>query len=277
MMIRPTQIVEYVSYKKYLQGLIKNSKRGFQTHLSRALEINPSQLNRIAYGDINLTEDQSARFCQLLRLDTLESEYFVALVQLEKANAIDAKEIFLSILKNLRDLKAIRDGIPLVEKNAYQISPDQSQALSNSTLYLDILALCCISSYKTASDFATRLKVSESDVDEALDYLINEKFLTSSPQGGYKLESMVYWDKMHPGSKRYKVLRREQAIESLNDPDAFNLDVSIPVTHAERLRIVESLRMVMRSFFESNLDSDSGDLLVINIDVFNPKASKSQL
>ena len=76
--------------KNYLETL-PNKGRGELAKIARHLEVNSTLVSQVMSGSRDFSHEQALELSQYMGLSELESEYFILLVQLEKAGTQNLK------------------------------------------------------------------------------------------------------------------------------------------------------------------------------------------
>jgi uncharacterized protein (TIGR02147 family) len=130
------------SYKSFLEKKIPttdNLGRGFTTRLARFMKINPSFLSQVIKGDKHFSLEQALKVSEFLSLNALEKEYFIHLIQLERAGTVELRQYF-------------SQKIELIKKESQKITrriSDQKelganeQAIFYSNWYYSAIRLSC--------------------------------------------------------------------------------------------------------------------------------------
>ncbi len=96
-------IYNYISYKEYLREVIKAEKRGGIARLARHATCQPSYLSQVLSRKMQLSDDQLFGISQYLSLNSLESEYLLELLHLEKASSAGLRERIRAKLKKIKE------------------------------------------------------------------------------------------------------------------------------------------------------------------------------
>jgi hypothetical protein len=100
--------------------------RGLRQKISEHIQCQPSYLSQVLNGNPDLTLEQAQRLNGFLHHTSIESRYFILLVQLARAGTQDLKELFLDQIKEIQksrfDLKKrlkTTEDIPESAQNRY--------------------------------------------------------------------------------------------------------------------------------------------------------------
>jgi hypothetical protein len=98
-------VFEYTSYKSYVCDRIKTLPRGGYGEFRRialALSMHTTTVSQVFRKHKNLTYEQAARLCRLWQMSELESDYFLTLVEWERAGVGELRELLEMRLRRLR-------------------------------------------------------------------------------------------------------------------------------------------------------------------------------
>ena len=75
------------NYRDVIRLKIKenDSVRGYQSRLAESAGCHSSYLSQVLKGQVNLTPDQGMAFCEFWNFDELHSDFFLSLLNLERA------------------------------------------------------------------------------------------------------------------------------------------------------------------------------------------------
>lgn len=94
-------VFSFTNYKKYLSARLKNSW-GLITKLAEAAGCQRAYLSRVLNSHVQLTPDHAYNICIFFELNPSETDYFVALVECERAGTKTYREFMEKKVKELR-------------------------------------------------------------------------------------------------------------------------------------------------------------------------------
>ena len=96
-------IFSFPDYRSILTNWIASSAvRGGRTRLAKAASCNPSWLTRVLNSEVQLTPDQALGIAQALSLSEFEADYFLLLVDLERASTAQLRKRISNKLEAIR-------------------------------------------------------------------------------------------------------------------------------------------------------------------------------
>lgn len=96
-------VFNYSSYKDYLREVVRAEKRGGIARLARHACCQPSYLSQVLSRKMQLSDDQLFGISQYLSLNSLESEYLLELLHMEKATSTGLRERIRTRLKKIKE------------------------------------------------------------------------------------------------------------------------------------------------------------------------------
>ena len=163
-------VFSFDDYKEYLKARLADEEAswGAISRMADAAGCQRSYLSRCLNAEVQLTLDHAYNISQFLKLSESEEEYFLNLVEKDRASSIGYRQKILKKLKAIRteqeDLEKIskRPKIALGEKEVFYYSNWIATALH---------ILVSIPQYQTAKIMAERLQLDVSTIDYHLQQL----------------------------------------------------------------------------------------------------------
>ncbi len=100
----PLSVFEMNHYRDVIRSKIEqnSSKRGYQTQLARSAGCQGSYFSQVMKGQVHLTPDQAAALCEFWCLSDLEAEYFLTLLNRERAGSVQLQKRLGAQLDRMR-------------------------------------------------------------------------------------------------------------------------------------------------------------------------------
>ena len=178
-------IFEFESYGKFMIAITRNEiDRGSKGRLAKAAGCNPSWMTRVLADEVHLTPDQALGITQYLQLNESETDYFMGLVELERAATPALCERIRKKLKSLK--KEARNFGPLVKTDA-ALNREQQTRYYSSWIY-SALHVSCMLPHSSLKEIASRLGISPKTVNQVL-MLLEEMGLITNRDGQWQSTS----------------------------------------------------------------------------------------
>lgn len=261
-------IYNYQDYKKYLKDRIKNMPkkgRGFLLKLSQYLRVHPSLLSQVLSGKAELSLEQAKNITDYFGMNDVETEYFINLVEYERAGSKTLKDHFAKLIKKNRETaKKVNTRIE------YDIVLDESNQAQfySHWAYSGIRLLSSIPRYQNADVIAELTKLPPKKVQRMINFLLNTKLckveegnLVIGPTRTH-LDSDSLFTHRHHSNWRMKTLEK---CDSLTEND---LMYTNPVTISSKnfLLIREDIMELIKKVRSIVHNSPADELCVLNID-----------
>ena len=175
-------LFDYSSYKNFVNDWISRQPKkghGQLRQLSLKLKINSVVMSQVFRGSRDLTLEQGLGVCQFLGLSELERDYFLLLVQKNKAGTHELKLVLESQLEKLREsAKALKNRI------THQKFSDESKATFYSQWYYSAIRLAAsLENLNSADSIAQHLNLERALVAKVLEFLLKNKLVVETKKG----------------------------------------------------------------------------------------------
>jgi uncharacterized protein (TIGR02147 family) len=165
-----------------VQTWVKARGRGEFRKISEALGVHSTLTSQIFSGRKCLTEEQAAKLCAYMGLNSLETDYFLKLVQIERAGTEQLKAVLQRQLKQIHSQALeVKSRVPASEK----LSEQDRAIFYSSWQYATVRLLTSIPRFQSKEKIAQHLKLSVSRVQEILDFL-SSRGLCKEDHGKYQ-------------------------------------------------------------------------------------------
>ena len=264
------KIFNVTDYRAFLNGHLEGAAITNRS-VATALGIHPSLLLRIRRGDRQLTSDQAFRAALFLKLSDLETDFLLALVQLERASHPTHRR---RIQAQLQTIRAEADSA--VPGGAARDRLSQAnQILFYSSWYYSAIRLMTATPAYTGPDqigkISARLNLPLSIVEQALDFLLSSGLCARSPEGRIvRTPFDTRLDRNSAMIDRHLMNWRAHACEHLprSSPEALfhTSPVALSAPVAEKLR--QQIRELIQRTQEGPAEEAPERLFCLNIDWF---------
>jgi uncharacterized protein (TIGR02147 family) len=263
-------IFDYHDYKKYVNdwiGIQQHGGHGQLRQIALFLEINSVVMSQVFRGDRDLTLEQALGVSKYIGLSELERDFFLTLVQKEKAGTFELKKVFDDQLNNLRTTAQT-----LKNRIKHQKFTDEDKATFYSQWYYSAIRLgVSIPEYSSAHSIANHLKLDRVLVTKVIEFLIRHKLvinegrkLNIGPQVTHVGHDSPFVNRHHANWR----LKGLQAMDNVKESDLFYtgpMAISKVVAKDIRKHLVE----LVENSTEKAAASNSESLHCLNIDWFS--------
>lgn len=262
-------IYEYDNYKDFLLYFCKKNGRGAKKTLAVAAEIQTPFLSQIFSGQIHMSLEQALKLRDCLELSTEELEYFLLLVQKERAGTTALKNHFLV------KIKAIQKHQLKVEN---QLNIESSFDLEiqtrfySSWQYAAVLCSVSLAHIQTVDDIAKLLTLKTSVVREVLDFLLRHNLVTKEGAFYKVANQRTHLNQDSPAMKAHHTQWRLRSIESLLEKPIetdFHYSGVLGISMESIPQFKKELRALVKKFEELMTDSEPDAAFGVCLDFFN--------
>ena len=159
------EVLAYRDYRKIITDSMQGAPRqATRSQLARAINCSPSWVTRVLTGDVQLTPDQALGVCQHFRFNETETDYFLLLVELERAATAELKSRLRSKLKSLTQT---RRNFAAALKTDSTITDEDRLRYYSSWIYAATHVACMIQSF-SIEGLAERIKLQTTAIVKVL-------------------------------------------------------------------------------------------------------------
>lgn len=166
-------IFDFTNYKDFIQKKLKDSDKkghGQVSRIAKHLGIHTSMVSQILGGPKDFTIEQACGLCPYFGFNELESDYFVALVQWERAGTRETKQKFERDIRRLsQQSESLKDRLP----KDVELTEADNALFYSQWFYTAAKLLSSISGFNTPEAIARKLGVPASHIRKALEFLLS--------------------------------------------------------------------------------------------------------
>jgi uncharacterized protein (TIGR02147 family) len=155
-------------FREYIRMWAQANGRGAYRRIATALGMHTTLVSQIINDRKCFTEEQAAALCSHMGLNQLETDYFLKLIQIERAGNPQLRAIHSRQLQQLRkQANEIKGRVP----ESQELTEQDRVIFYSSWQYSLVRLLTSIDRYQKANDIAQHLGISVSRLQEILDFL----------------------------------------------------------------------------------------------------------
>lgn len=271
-------IFEFDDYKRFLRHFIETQPkkgRGVVKALGEYLGIDPSQVSQVLSGGKDFTEEQGMRLSQYIGLSDLGTEYFLILLQIERAGSKDLRQHYLRKRDQIKKTSLnVKEHIP----KARELSDYEKSVFYSSYVYSAIRLSTSIGQGLSMNEIVARFDLPRDRVTKIVQFLLSTN-LCREQGGRYVMgEQMTHIDRSSPLLLRHHHNWRVKALERSENLSEQELQFTGPVSlSAEDFQKIRSnLVEVINKSIETVKKSEASDVACLLIDWFwvSPQSSR---
>jgi uncharacterized protein (TIGR02147 family) len=257
-------------YREIITTWIKSrgeSAYGQKGRIASHLQITSSLLSQILKREKSLTLDQACGLTEYMALNELESDYFMLLVELDRAGtAFYRKKLQIKIDRLLKESMQVGKRVPRNQ----ELSDEQKALYYSSWLFTAIRNLSAISRFQSIKKISETLNIDEVTTRRVVNFLVQNN-LCSEKQGVITFVSKsIHIDRDSPYVNKHHQNWRLRAIHQMEIKKESDLFFSSPmsISHETAEEIRKMLPIFIQSIMDKVAPSESEVGLCLNIDWF---------
>lgn len=261
----------FASYRAFLVARLKHQGRGALARIADHLKIHPSLVTKILKGRLDFTPDQAFALGEYLGLPPAEQEYFLTLVDVERAGSPRRRSWLKGKAAKLKEeaTRAVEPGretAPLSDRNQF--------IFYSHWYYSATRLLTSVPGHNSSERIAERLGLPHALIEEVLTFLLSTGLCT---QMGGKLELGVRdtrIDASSPMIDRHLSNWRMKGLEKIprSAPAQNEIFYSGPMAihHDLRPRVRALVLELIEAVDRLRSERPPDDLACLNVDWFVP-------
>ncbi len=272
--MKSVDLFDFPSYRPYLIEKTKEitgRERGTRMRMAAILGCQTAYISRILAGQANLSLEQGLLLSSFFKLDALEQDYFLLLIQVERAGSASLTTYYKEKLDELR----VRQLELRVRSHPQKELSDQDKMkYYSSWFYSAIHILSASPDVKSPLQFSRYLELSIETVQRALKFLVQIGLVIEQKNGYvYNGEQSIFLGRNSDMISTHHFNWRKKALMNLDSPKPLDIHFSsVTIISEDCARNVASLIVEdikkYRSLFHA---SESKDLYCLNYDFFRLK------
>lgn len=260
----------YGDFRKFIKAAIKaraNNGFGELTKLAAAIGVNNTFVSQVLNGTKLFSPEQALATATYLNLSELERDYFVTLVQLDRAGTSELRDY---LREKLAKLKAQSEA--LVNRVAHQarLTDEQRAVFYSDWLYSAVRLSTLIPGRESVEKLAAHFHLPEGKVREVVDVLLASGLIVHDKRGLRIGPLSTHLEATSPLVKSHHANWRQKALAAMSNGDAQALHYSAPMTlsRADAERVREILIDAINRIDKIVEPSPSEELMCVNFDWF---------
>jgi len=256
-------------YREFLVAQVNEHEnvRGYKTSLAQAAGCQKSFLSQVLAGKNDLNRDHGASLAEFWGMNENETEYFIALIDFQRASSPSLKN---HLVKRLRTLKAQAKDL------SFEYQEDELEGRFQAEYYSSwywsaIHEIVGIAHYSTAEEISKRLKLPTITVQRSLRKLEKMKLIEQKTPGRFSLtQKNVHLSRESPMNAMNHANWRLQALSDLqrHRDDSVHYSSVFTASKKDYEKLQALLRKMLAQSRETIIASPEEELYCLNCDLF---------
>lgn len=263
-------IFKYNNYKKYVNDRILNMPKkghGQYRKMSNFLAVNSVNVSQIFRGDRDLTIEQACELCEFFGFSEIEGQYFLALVELEKAGTLKLRKM---IQIRLNEIAEKSQDLKQRLKQEKQLSEEAKSTFYSNWYYSGIRLLTSIKGFENVDRIAEHFGLTVTTVRRVVDFLLQYGLCIDHDGKIIMGPSSTHLEAGSPLISRHHMNWRLRGIENMEGLDSNELFLTMPCSlDAKSLKLIrDELVQTVERITKVIDEAPSEQLACLNIDLF---------
>ncbi len=264
-------IFEFNDYRLFLEQRLRNHQKkshGVKSMLADFLDVNPTLVSQVLSGEKDLTLEQAKKVTDFLGLHKLEVDYFILLVQIERAGNNDLKSYFKEKKETLK-----KESLKLAKRLNQDkgLSDLERSIFYSSKVYSAIHLYTSVGPYgKNLDDIMKRFRLSKRRAMEIVSFLLSAGLINNN-NGNYKMAAKsTHIEKGSPFLINHHTnwrISAIQKIEKITDEEMMYTG-NFSLSKEDFLKVREELVQSLQKIIKTVQASPEEEVANLNIDLF---------
>ncbi len=270
-MMKEPLVYEYRSYKEFVRDLVKgrpHGGRGMFRQMAEYLKVHSTLISQVFRGTKDLSAEQAFLAAEFLNLDMNQTDYFLALVEYERASFEPLRERIVHRLDQMR----LQNQLVKNRIKSTHVLPEEVKARFYSHWHYAAIRLATdIPALQDVASIAAHFGLSRAYVEELLEFLSLHGLVVLDPhKNKYKLgPARTHIDQYSPYTPTHHRNWRLKALDrhiAMKDSElAFSAPMTLSV--ADLKHIKELILTMIQEVDRTVRESPSETLACLNIDL----------
>lgn len=261
-------LFEFDDYRAYIRSRLKQMPRGGRGQVNQiadALGVHGTLVSQVLNGAKDFTLEQGEALTRYLGLVGVEIEYFLTLIQRERAGTVALRRIFDTRLATLK-----RESLKLSKRvtRDRELSESEKAQFYSDWIYSAIRLMTDIPGYQTRDRLNEVFDLDPSRVATVLQFLVRTGLLIETADGYAVGVQRTFLEQDSPFVRQHHANWRLRAIDRASDLSGDEMMFTCPVALSEQdfAQFREELAQLIKKFYERVKTSPSERLACLNID-----------
>lgn len=207
-------VFNYSDYRTYIEKKIKTKEfgRGGKAKMAVHLGCQPSFVSQVLKGKSSFSLEQGFKLNSFFRHNTLMKDYFMVLIERDRAGTFELQKYFESKQKDLLEKSKLIEN----QMEFDQISEGDAMVYYSNWNHVLVRNLIDIPKYKNTDVLREKLNLNKKDMAEVLDFLLKKDLVVKDKKGLLQIgHKRLHIKKGSPVAKFGNITTRLEMIKNL--------------------------------------------------------------
>lgn len=270
-------IYTFKDYRSFLKAAFEaRSKNGFgeAKRLAEYLSVHPTFISQVLKDVKFFNSEQALAVAEYLNLNELETEYFILLVQIERAGTTAYKQ---RLKKKLQELDQKANDLVHRVRHEARLNPEEQATFYSDWIYSAFRLSTLLPKMNSLESLSKHLGVPIPELKMIADFLV-QAGLVKLEKSLYKIGPLsTHLERSSPWIKSHHLNWRQKAIERMNLKKEESLYYTAPMTVSRKdMEVIKEVLIKAINDIDKIVEpSESETLVCLNMDWFevNPQNS----
>jgi len=265
-------IYNFSDYKKFVQNWLKEQPKkghGLYAKIAEALDVSAVMISQVFSGSKNLSLEHAYLLADFLGLNLNEKNYFLLLVNFDKAGSQKLREHFHNEIKQIQKQKT--ENLKEIVGEDISLSETDKAIFYSSWLYSAIRLQTSLDDFQSVDALAKKFQLPRDEILRKLQFLVEKKLCVHTSVGYQMGPQRTHLEAGSPYVKSRQTSWRVKAFEKMEMPKSSYLFYTAPMSISEnqytelRKRITELIAELGTKVTQEKPEK----LACLNIDLFD--------
>lgn len=252
--------------RSFMEGL-PGKGRGQVNKMADYLGVNSTLISQILTYRRDFSLEQAEMLCEYFGLSQLEAEYFMLLVEKERAGTQRLKDFFhRKIVKLKKESQEIKNRVP----ESKTLNDQERAIFYSSALYSSIRTFCSIGEGKSLEEICERFHVSREKATDVIQFLLGTGLLRQNKSLYAHGAQRTHLEQGSPYLPKHHANWRMKAIQRSEDLSASELMFTAPISigRKEFELLKEDFLQLIQKVYSRVGETTPEEIACVNIDFF---------
>lgn len=263
-------LYDFSDYRSFLKAWIEWAKQDGRSNLSKlaqVAQVHGTFLSHVLKGNKSLSLEQASLIAEHISLSKLEEDYFLILIQIDKAGNQRLKNYWLAKKKEIEQEKNKLKS--RLEKHQ-ELSAEDKAIFYSSWIYTAVWSATAIENGQSLQQLADRFQMPRNKIEEVVSFLVQAGFC-SEKKGIFTIADIhLHIPNESPLVVKHHTNWRMKAIQKMDTRSEeelfFTAPMSISLKDFDRIR--ERINVLIKEAVDIAKDSPAEEIVCLNIDFF---------
>lgn len=261
-------LFRFENYREVLASKISENKRqkGCKALLATAMGVHSSHVSHVLTGTNHLNSEQGAALCEFWKLDANEADYFLTLIENDRASTSALRD---RLRNRLEEIRHRRTALPRLPVDFGPISVEASLRFF-SKWYLPVIhSALSIPSHRTIKSLAVNLHLSEDLVESSLKWLEEKHMVKHENDQWHPVAFGLTTDSREFQALYHQEIRKrasEDLAQGPSDSTHYTMLCAIPPDLYVEFR--SELAKLTKTMEQNAMAAEKRELIAVCVDLF---------